>query len=207
VLDTRYVPPTPFQVFIFPTTADYNTFGGPFGDHSSLYGSFYPEGAEQPVAAVYDPNWTRLQMYVTHSALHQFVEHAFGRAPDTWISEGLASYFALYWDLGYGPSELRSIVAKREFIPLTELTVQPIVQYRDRPHIRFMELGTLFLYLLHYRDDTRMARPGEEPREASFADYVRVALKGGDERRHPFYIELVRHVGEIQKDFVSFEFP
>ena len=40
-----------------------------------------------------------MRRWVTHSALHQFVAGAFpGRPIPDGLSEGLAAYFALYWD-------------------------------------------------------------------------------------------------------------
>ena len=49
-------------------------------------------------------------MQITHSALHQFLAAAFpGRTPPTWINEGLAAYFSIYWDYDWGLSEFERL--------------------------------------------------------------------------------------------------
>src|SRR5262245_2163013 len=91
LLQTNFTPEQPFVVNIFPSIAEYNEYGGRFGEHTSFYGSFYSaEDPERPVVTYWINNRSLLRMWVTHSASHQFVAHAFpGQAVPAWVEEGL----------------------------------------------------------------------------------------------------------------------
>jgi|GEM_PF-3276563 len=193
------------RIYIFPGVPLYNQFGEEFGEHhSSIYGSFFAAGSpERPVAAIYDDNLTLLRMYVTHSALHQFVDRAFSRRPPTWLSEGLASYFALRWAYAWGVSELEKLKENGRFIPLSRLLNASIDQYGDATHERFIELGMFVYYLLHFREDTWMT----DDENGAFVDYVRAILSGGDTSQLPFQEAITRRRNELESDFRSFSFP
>ena len=85
-------------------------FGEEFGaHHSSILGGFWAsEHAERPVALYFDANALQVSMWATHAAFHQFAEQAFAHIPDLWVSEGLASYYSIfYWDKTWGLAELQ----------------------------------------------------------------------------------------------------
>lgn len=183
ILAPGFTPNERFVVHVFPDVATYNTFGEQFGEHhSSIYGSFWAGQSPQPVvAAVEDSNLVRLQMAVTHSALHQFVARAFpGQRPATWIEEGLASYFALYWAPEYGIDEHLRLVESKDTVSLARLLPAGIDAYGADTHDRFMQLGMLFTWLLHYREDTRMPAESQARVEqpGRFAAYLRTILRG-----------------------------
>jgi len=183
ILAPDFVPGERFVVHVLPDLAAYNAFGEQFGaHHSSIYGSFFAAQSPQPVvAAIFDPNLVRLQMAVTHSALHQFVARAFaGQTPAAWIEEGLASYFALYWAPDYGIDEHLRLAGSEHFVPLARLMAGGIEGYGAQAHDRFMQLGMLFTWLLHYREDTRMPAEPEARAEdpGRFAAYLRAVLRG-----------------------------
>jgi len=209
VLRRRYTPDAPFQVHVFPGLAEYNEFGTQHGaEHSSFYGSFFASAAPgQPVATYFVENRVLLRMWVTHGATHQFVAAAFGSEGPPWISEGLAAYFALYWDNAYGPAELERISAQGGDIPLGELLAAPEARYTDRPHERLVQLGMLFTYLLSFRDDTRLVYDGEELVSAPFADYVVAVLRSQNVEANPVHELFTVDLEALELDFRGFEFP
>jgi hypothetical protein len=182
ILAPAFQPGERFIVHVFPDIALYNSFGEQFGaHHSSIYGSFFAAGSAPPVvAAIQDPNITRLQMAVTHSAYHQFAARAFpGQTIAAWIDEGLASYFSLYWAPEYGIDEHRRLLETDKFVPLPRLLGANVDAYGDNAHDRFMELGMLFTWLLHYREDTRLPAEAERAENPGrFASYLRTVLRG-----------------------------
>lgn len=197
VLGTTHAPSEPWAVHVFPTLPEYNQYGTEHGaDHSSFYGSFFSGlDPERAVATYYDSNATLLRMWVTHSALHQYMDSAFNREAPTWLEEGLASYFALYWDAGYGVSELTRIKRLGRFVPLRQLLRENIGQYTSDPHTRFIELGMLMTYLLHYRTDLR------------FGEYLQLRMVADDFALHPAHEWLTEDVGRLEAEFSAFEFP
>lgn len=205
ILNPDFKARTPFPVFILPVLSQYNQFGDDFGEHhSSIYGSFFAaDHEERPVAVLYDENRTLLLMYATHSALHQFIDRSFSRNPPTWISEGLASYFAIRWAYAWGVSQLQGLIDGNRFIPLAQLRDASLEQYAENAHARFMELGMLFYYLLHFREDTRMT----QEREGAFAEYLRAVLGGSNHTQLPFHDLATRRIGELEADFKAFSFP
>lgn len=197
VLGTSHAPSDRWAIHIFPTLAAYNQFGNQHGaDHQSFYGSFFTGlDPERAVATYYDPNAVLLRMWVTHSAFHQFMASAFNREAPTWLLEGLASYFALYWDAGYGVSELERIKRQDRIVPLRQLLRENISQYTNDPHTRFMQLGMLMTYLLHYRPELR------------FGEYLGLRMVADDFALHPAHEWLTENLDQLESDFLSFEFP
>jgi len=208
ILDTDYVPNRKFPVWIFPSIQEYNAFGNGQGadEHSSFFGAFYDAThPERPVATAYDPNHYLLYIHATHGAVHQFLDQAFGSGRPLWLEEGLAAYFSLYWDETWGPAELRRIVDEGRFVPLRQLlATQTLGEYRsyDQMHVRLIELGMFFTYLLHFREETRMDADADAP----FVDYVRALLHNRDVSSLPFYQLFSSRLDELEEDLMAFDF-
>jgi len=186
--------------------ASYNQFGQSAAEHSSMYGSYYDaENAEQPVATYFTPNRNLLGMWITHGAVHQFLEQSFSTQPPIWISEGLASYFALYWDWGFGARELKLLAAGPSFVPLERLLRDPIQAYTATADLRFIELGMLFNYLLNYCEDTKNGA-GDGPDSGPFRDFLRAAVRGQDTSKTHFAEMLDEAADLLESDFKGFDF-
>ena len=200
-------PARKFRVWIFPDLTAYNEFGQDNGaEHSSMYGAFYSSThAELPVATYFTPNRTLLGMWVTHGAVHQYLEQSYSSTLPLWISEGLASYFALYWDWAFGARELKRIVSSSSYVPLERLMRDPIQGYVGSSDTRFIELGMFFHYLLSFREETRTSTVPDEDK-GPFRDFLRAVVRGQDVSGSPvarmFGVELAR----IEEDFKSFDF-
>lgn len=193
-------------VWIFPTLNEYNQFGGNFAEHSSMYGSFYGAGSPgEPVATYHVANRTLLGMWVTHSATHQYLERAFGTSMPTWVSEGLASYFALYWDWDFGKSNLARLQESGRFIPLRRLVSDPLPSYARNADDRFLELGMLFHFLLNYCDGTRLGADGD-PATGPFLEFLRAAVRGQDTSKSTFVATLEEAAELLEEDFKSCSF-
>jgi hypothetical protein len=203
--DTR--PPGKSAIWIFPSLNAYNTFGQPYDTHSSFYGSFYaPEHPDRPVASYYTSNFTQLGMWVTHGAVHQFLDQSIGsRQLDAWIVEGLAGYFALHWDWAFGKHELANRVAQKRALPLERLVGDPIAAYNvETAEGRFLELGMLFHYLLSYCEGTRTGE-GENA-SGPFRDFLRNVVRGQDVSRWEFARSLDEDLLMIEDEFRSCDF-
>jgi hypothetical protein len=193
-------------VWIHPTLGEYNRFGGSFAEHSSMYGSFYAAGApESPVATFYDSNRTRLGMWVTHSATHQYLERSFGRSMPTWVSEGLASYFALYWDWDYGKRELARLEQSGRLVPLRKLIFDALPAYVGSAEERFLELGMLFHFLLNYCEGTRIGADGD-PSTGPFLEFLRATVRGQDTSKLAFVATIEEAAELLEEDFKSCRF-
>jgi hypothetical protein len=194
-------------IWIFPNLSDYRRFGEANGaEHSSMYGSYYASGdAAQPVATYENGNPTQLGMWVTHSAVHQFLEQSFGAQRQVWIDEGLASYFALFWDWSWGASELARIQSARTFIPLKRLVQEPIQAYLAQPHERFIELGMLFHFLLNSCEATRNGAGGD-PSTGPFQEFLRAAVRGQDVSDTEFVQTFEDAAELLEQDFREFDF-
>jgi hypothetical protein len=176
-----HAPASPWNVFVLPDVASYNQFGEQHGEHhSSFYGSFHAAGhPEKPVAAIWVDNPLWLRMQITHSVVHQYLDSAFpGRARPTWLDEGLAAYFSIFWDYSWALQEFEQLRDQQKLPGLPRLLRDGIDAYGPDMHARLMQLGMLFYWLLRYRDDTRTTSPGEQPQRAPFRDYVRALLEG-----------------------------
>lgn len=216
LLQSGYEPSEPLPVYVLPDIPSYNQFGSDNGaEHSSFYGSFFAVGhPARPVAAIQDPNPTLLRMFLTHGAVHQYLDRAYQRQPPLWVVEGLASYFALFWDYGYGISEIQRIVANRapngaereEFVPLRQLFTSNIGEYVPNAHNRFMELGMLFSYLLNHREDTRTVIEDGEVVRAPFAEYLRKVLRGENTMLDPMQGLVMLRTDDLEADFRAFDF-
>ena len=200
-------PAGPARVWVLPTLAEYNRFGNEHGaEHSSILGSFFAaDHPEQPVVTFFDGNWTQLGMWVTHSALHQFVAREFARVPEPWIEEGLASYFALFWDWNYGASQLAELGRGRKLVPLTRLLSEPLQAYVGRSHERFMQLGMLFRWLLEDCEATK-DEPSSEPPRGPFRDFLRAAVRGQREGQAELAEILAADADLLDEDFRAFDF-
>ncbi len=208
VLGTEYAPAQRFQVWIFPTLADYNQFGNDANadEHSSMYAAFYAAQAPgSPVVACFNDHPTLLGMYITHGATHQFLESAFGTRMPVWIAEGLASYFALYWDWSYGAQQLEGLIGGSGFVPLAQLTRATLPEYLAGAHDRFIELGMLFHYLLNLREDTKIGAGGD-PTTGPFLEYVRAILRGRSVAQLDVAPLLAEDLDILEADFKAFEF-
>ncbi len=194
-------------IWIFPTLAAYKAFGEANGEeHSSMWGSYYAKkDAALAVATYENGNPTLLGMWVTHSAVHQFLEQSFGEQRLVWVDEGLASYFALFWDWPYGASELERMKQARTFFPLARLVREPIQAYLDQPHDRFIELGMLFHFLLNSCEATRNGASGD-PSTGPFQEFLRLAVRGQDTSDTEFLASFEEATALLEEDFKDFDF-
>ncbi len=212
LLDTEWIPSEPFRVFIFVTIPDYNAFGEQFGaEHSSFYGSFYSDQhPEQPVAVVFRGNMLELQMEVTHSAFHQYLERAkpSARQLPLAFSEGLAAYFSLYWAPAYCREQHQHLAEGNRFIPIRRLAAAYLEQFNNNTHELMMELGCLFTYLRWHREGTRIERDAQgKITSEPFSDVVRVLVDGGDASGLETFKLLNERAAALETDFRAFRFP
>jgi hypothetical protein len=208
---TNWRPQEPLSVHLYGSLAEYNSFGEQFGaHHSSILGSFWAsDHPERPVALYMEANPKLLAMWATHSAFHQFAEQAFPSVPDVWVSEGLASYFSIFfWDAPWGAAEFRRAKSSDRYVPLRQLMREPLEAYAQDPDTRFVELGALFHYLLNHRPDTRIERNAEGVvLLAPAQDYLIDLLRGRDVSGHPLHELLHERIEELEADFKAFDFP
>jgi len=209
-LATDYAPAQALPVLILPDIGAYNAFGEEHGtEHSSFYGSFFAvQHPEHPVAVAYNDNPTYLRMEITHSVVHQWLAQAFpgSRAAPLWLQEGLAAYFSIYWDYGWGVDEIDRIRGGDDFVPLRNLLGDPVAAYGRNSHARMIELGMLFYYLLRYRDDTRTSLPAEAVQQSPFRDYIVALLEGRDATQLPVH-QLTTDLPALEADFRDYQFP
>ena len=194
-------------IHVYANIPAYNTFGDEHGEyHSSILGSFYASGhPERPVATYADENRTRLQMTITHSVVHQFVaEHYPGAQLPVWASEGLASYFALFWDFPYGVRELETLEQQNRLIPFSTLFDEGLESYTEDPHARFIQLGMMFTYLLRFNEDTR--RIGDAEPAQPFDEFLAAMIRGEDVAQHPFLAYLMENQDALREGFLACEF-
>lgn len=210
LLGTTWEPTEKIPVHIYPTLADFNQIGQDINadEHSSFYGAFYAvQHAERPIAVMYNGHRTFLKMQATHGALHQFVATAFNNEPPLWVSEGLATYFAHFWDYPRLCSEHRRL-ADGDFIPLRSLTNATLGNFADRSNDKMIELGALFNYFLHRRPDTMIVIDEDgEVVQAPFRDLVRGAVRGRNLVLDPTYLSLLARLPQIEADFRAYTFP
>ncbi len=206
LLETDYLPDPPIPIWIYPDLVAYNELGNQYGaEHSSILGAFYADQHPQRPVGTYEvPNLVLQRMWVTHAVIHRLLDDAFTSTPDTYLDEGLASYFSLFWDWAYGAREHDRLArtSAGRFIPLTELLEDPIASYTDRPHDRFMELGMWFAYLLHYREETSLEGSGE----ASFSLFLQAAVRGDRTRGLGFPAFFDERREELEEDYRAFDF-
>jgi hypothetical protein len=195
------------RIWVFPTMADYNRFGEENGaEHSSMLGSFYAaQHAERPVVSYQNGNQTLLGMWVTHSAVHQLLEQGYGQQRITWVDEGLASYFALFWDWSFGASELERIEKTRSYVALERLVQEPLQAYAAGAHERFIELGMLFHFLLNSCEATKNGATGD-PSTGPFQEFLRAAVRGEAVEDFEFAQTLEEAAPLLEEDFKAFDF-
>ena len=104
-------------------------------------------------------------------------------------------------------SELMRVMDNERYVPFGPLLGDGLPQYANFTHERFIELGMLFYYLLHFNEETRITGEGEEPSPASFLDYLRAHLNGGNPSSLPFHSLLTLEVRETEREFKEFLFP
>jgi len=196
----------PLRIWILPGIGAYNQMGNDFGaEHSSMYGSFYvSQSPERPVATYLIQNRTQLGMWVTHGALHQYLEQAFGAGAPVWVEEGLAAYFSLYWDWAYGARELERLEASG-FLPLDRLVNAPLGDYVPNAHDRFVELGMLFHFLLDCCEATKNGATGD-PATGPFQEFLRAAVRGEDTSRTEFAQTFAEAHDLLEQDFRDWDF-
>lgn len=199
-------PAQPIRVFVLPDRDAYNQFGNQYGaEHSSFYGSFFADQApERPVAVAWVDNAPWLRMQVTHSVVHAYLAQVWPNDRPTWIDEGLAAYFSLYWDWNWGTAEFERLKQEKQLVPMRALLRDGIAGYTQNTHARLMQLAMLFDYLLRCREDTRTAGPDERGRASPFRDYLQ-ALRTGKEP--PAAVErLLDDPAQLERDLLAFDF-
>jgi hypothetical protein len=198
----------PLPVWILPNMSDYNRFGNDNGaEHSSLLGGFYSfQHPERPAVSYQNGNPTRLGMWLTHAAVHQFLEQSFGTQQTLWVDEGLASYFALYWNWAYGAEELERIEGLRTYLPLERLVADPLAAYARLPDDRFIQLGMLFRFLRDECESTRNGATGD-PSTGPFQEFLRAAVRGEPVEETEFAQTLDEASALLEDDFKAFAFP
>ena len=210
VTGSQWVPSEPLRIFLFEDLAGYNTFGDENGEyHSSMLGSYFATGhPEQPVATYIHHSPKQLGMWVTHSAYHQFAARAFSQPVPVWFDEGLASYFAnAYWDPAYLAAQFKRIKSGPSYVPLRTLLREPIEAYVPDPHARFIELGMLFNYLLHHREDTMTKKNADGiVLIAPAADFISGMLLGQDVTDNPVRTLLTEDLEQLEADLLAYEF-
>ena len=202
-LGTDRQPGRQLPILVFPTIEEYNAFGAQASEHSSFYASYFDlQHADRPVAAAFERNPTMLRMQITHSMVHQYLADAFPQAKlPTWVDEGLAAHFALWWDYNWGLGELERLRADGKLPRLATLLRDDLPAYKNDPHPRFVTLGMLFYWLLRYREDT--ATTAER---APFRDHL-LGLLRGDEGRDLPCSKILADVTKLDADFRAFAFP
>ncbi len=195
-------------MIVQPTLEAYNTFGEDFGaEHSSFYAAFHAAGnSESAVGALYDPNWTRLGIWITHAAFHQYTSQALTAALPLWLEEGLAAYFAGFWDWDWTLRQYQEQRDRNGLIPLTSLLSASLADYTQRTDDRLIQLAVLVHYLENVREDTR-ARFDEEVGlvAAPFRDYVNQLATGGDFARSPVHALVSRQLRDLERDLRAAE--
>lgn len=207
---TEWQPPEPLRVFLFPTLPEYNAWGAEHGaHHSSLLGGFWAgDQPERPVAVCFEANALQASMWATHAAFHQFAEQALPRIPETWLGEGLASYFGIYyWDPAWGTAEFARVVASGRFVPLRQLMSESLEAYAADPGARFVELGTLIHYLLNCRPDTLTQKSEDGTVLAAPAEsYLSDLLRGRDVTGNPVHALMTRDMQALEAELRAYDF-
>lgn len=173
----------PFKIFVTPGINEYNALNSGAGARSSIYASFYDAAhAERPVITYRQQNSTLMRMAITHGLSNAFLQRAFpNQNHPAWLDEGLGSYFALWWSQTWAAEELARMIEQGQFIPLARLLDDPIGSYTAADtQARFIELGMLFNYLLHYRQDTRSELVDGEMVAGDFARYLQARARGDE---------------------------
>ncbi len=196
-------------VWVLPSIDDYNEFGNRYGaEHSSMHGSFLtneiPGTNFEPIVTYHPGSETQLDMWITHGAVHQFLERRPRGDPDLWLSEGLASYFELNWNLDYGKQALQNYYRRGRTVPTFSLLRQGIGEYQAQPESLF-QIGMLFSYLLNHREDTRTVidENGKVVRQP-FVDYLQGLLQGRDVSASPVNSLLGQNLVTLDNDFQRF---
>lgn len=194
----------PMVVRVFPDVPTYNTLGEEFAEHSSFYGSFFASGqGEEVIATSYTDNWTLLRFWTTHSALHNFLARAYpGSTVPTWVDEGLASYFSLFWNYNYGVDQFEQMRDGGGLLSLDDLLDADLAGYLDRSHERLIQIGMLFTYLINVHPETRTVTDASGKVTAQpFVDYVLLRIQGRPNPNHPVRKILFGDNSELEQAF------
>ncbi len=74
-------------------------------------------------------------------------------------------------------------------------------------HARFVQLGAMFNYLLHFRADTRTERNADGVILLSpAADYINDLLRGRSVVEHPMHELFTTRLDELEADLRAFDF-
>ncbi len=212
VLGKRIAAGAPYLIHVYATIAEYNTIGDEHGaHHSSIYGSFFADQhPERPVAVAPSENWTLLGMQLTHSATHALIESNYSGTAPAWLSEGLACYFASFWDYPWCAGELQKMTSHGRFpvyVPLERLLSTGLDQYGDNTHARFIELGMWIHYLLNCREDTRTVMDEDGNVVSSpFVDFVRATLSGQDVSNSAITRLFTQDREQVEQQFMAYDF-
>jgi len=169
LLASDFEPSTRFQIDVLPL-AEYNARGNNAAEHSSFLGSFLESSGS--VAVSHNANAAYVGILATHSAAHQFIQKAFGRPMPYWISEGLAAYFASYWNPEWSKSELQRVAKGPNWISMRSLLGSSASDYLKSGGVQLIELGMLFKYLIEFNPDTM--QDGKTP----FVPFLRASVRG-----------------------------
>ena len=202
-------PPRRLPVYVFATRAEYNAFGATNGDqHSSFYGSFYAANhADRPVAAEWSDNPILAQMQITHSVVHQYLREAFpGVALPLWLDEGLAAYFASFWDYGWTRAEYKKDREQGRIVPLARVLRAQLQDFALDTTPRMLELAMFCDWLLRYCPETKSTPGADGAPHGAFVDYVRALLRGDDVARAPFRASIADPQALVDA-FDAFTFP
>ncbi len=194
-----------FNVWILPDINTYNQMGP--GWHSSKYGGFYHSGdASRPAVTYYMRDELRGRQFVTHAALSQYLARTTPAPAPLWIDEGLSCYFELHWGFDNVVSGWNAMRSTR-FVPLAQLRSDVMQNYTPE---HFLEIGMLFYYLLHEREDSRIEVDPQTRKvvKAPFRDYLRKVLRGeAVPADDPMQVLLTTDLAQLESDFRSYSMP
>ncbi len=191
---------TAMNVFVFKTIEEYNTFGTNNGaHHSSNFGGFFSaQHAERPIATYVwpqetdDPKYTLF--WATHGAFHQFLASVSPTTLPTWLEEGLASYFELFYRPDPWSEYVPSLGERWEKglpVPLGQLVSDGVERYTPE---HYQEIGAFLYYLMFLREDTR---------DAVFREFLRKTLRGETESNSLVMQAVFGDPAATEKDFVA----
>ena len=207
------------MVRVRPDRDSYLAIGEEIGDeHSSFYGSFAITSEELGtlVEAVWDPlpDWNRetamtvCQMQITHSLAQAYIKESFrnNRLP-YWVEMGLCEYFTGYWRKDWLLGRLKQLRDSKRQLLFDDLQAEDIGSFNDsNTDRRLLQLAGMFIWLLDYREDTRIVWEDGQPKGGVFLEYLIAGLKGEDVTALPFQ-KVIADPEQLAKDFDAWEIP
>lgn len=207
------------MVRVRPDRDSYTTIGEEIGgDHSSFYGSFSVTSEEQGtlVESVWDPlpDWNRetamtvCQMQITHSLAHAYIEESFrDNALPAWVEEGLCEYFTSYWQKDWLLGRLKQLRESKRELLFDDLQADDVSSFNDsNTDRRLLQLAGMFIWLMDYREDTRVVWRDGEAAGGAFRDYLITGLQGREVNALPFQ-KVIADPEQLAKDFAAWEIP